>query len=106
MLQTAAALLRDARFRAGLSQRALAVRAGTAQSVVARIELSQTSPSWDTLDRLLDAAGFSLDADLSLSPVLGGHMLGDVERILGLTPEQRLAELANLSAFVNAVRRA
>ena len=55
-------LLRRARARAALSQRELARRAGTAQSVVARIERGQTSPTWATLQRLLGAAGFELRA--------------------------------------------
>jgi hypothetical protein len=33
------------------------------------------------------------------------HMLGDVERILRLTPEERLQEVANLSRFQSAARR-
>ena len=53
-------LLRRARARATLSQRELARRAGTAQSVVARIERGQTSPTWATLQRLLRAAGCEL----------------------------------------------
>ena len=57
-------LLRFARTRAGLTQRQLAQRARTAQSVVARIESGATSPSWETLSRLLEAAGFALDATL------------------------------------------
>ena len=55
-------LLRRARARAALSQRELARRAGTAQSVVARIERGQTSPTWATLQRLLAAAGCELRA--------------------------------------------
>lgn len=50
------ALLKRARKRAGLSQRALARRADTSQSVVARIELGTTSPTVSTLNRLLAAA--------------------------------------------------
>ncbi len=53
-------LLRRARTRADLSQRELARRAGTAQSVVARIEGGQTSPTWATLQRLLGATGLEL----------------------------------------------
>jgi len=60
-----AAILRDARLRAGLTQRELARRARTAQSVVARIELGEASPTWHTLTRLLAAAGFDLDARLA-----------------------------------------
>ncbi len=100
-----ASLLRDARTRAGLTQRELALRARTAQSVVARIESGATSPSWETLSRLLEAAGFALDAALRpLAPELS-HMLGDVPRILRLTPEQRLLELRNASRFLAAARR-
>jgi len=101
----AAALVREARERAGLSQRALAQRAGTVQSVVARIELGRTSPTLTTLERLLAAAGFEARTELELSPVVGSHMLDDVARILRLTPEQRLLEVAAISRLAAAARR-
>lgn len=97
-------LLRSARERAGLTQRQLARKARTAQSVVARIELGETSPSWSTLVRLLKAAGFSLSPDLrriSIDP----QLLDDVPRILALSPEQRLREVAQVSRFFSAARR-
>jgi Predicted transcriptional regulator with C-terminal CBS domains len=99
-------LVRTARRRAGLSQRALARRAGTAQSVVARIEAGDVSPTWDTLTRLLEASGFTLDATLVVGPAEQTHMLEDVPRILRLTPEQRLDEVGNFARFVGAARRA
>lgn len=104
-MPTAGALLRTARLRADLTQRELARRAGTAQSVVARIESGATSPSWDTLSRLVEAAGFSIDATIAVAPVMDTHMLRDVARIRALPPEARLAELANVSAFLGAARR-
>jgi len=58
----AAGLVRSARSRAGLSQRALAERAGTTQSVVARIEAGQTRPTVHTLNRLVAAAGHAIHA--------------------------------------------
>ena len=91
-----AALVREARERAGLSQRALALRAGTSQSVVARIELGITDPSSGTLATLLAAAGFELLCRLEPAPVVDSHMLDDVERILHLSPEQRIREVANV----------
>ena len=106
MSDRAGAIVHAARLRAGLSQRQLARRADTAQSVVARIELGETSPTWATLTRLLSAAGFDLDTRLAVQPVAGSHMLDDVPRILSLTPEQRLREVANASRFAAAVRRA
>lgn len=99
-------LLRDARTHAGLSQRELARRAGTAQSVVARVERGLTSPGWETLSRLLAAAGFELQPGLVPRPAGDSHMLEDVRRILRLTPEERLAEVRNASRFVAAARRA
>ncbi|HTO89020.1 MAG TPA: helix-turn-helix transcriptional regulator [Thermoanaerobaculia bacterium] len=59
---TAASILRDARRRAGLSQRGLGRRAGVPQATVARIEEGRTSPRFETLDRLLAACGFDLVA--------------------------------------------
>jgi transcriptional regulator with XRE-family HTH domain len=58
----AARTLRDARRRAGLTQRALAARAGIPQATVARIESHAVVPRIDTLDRLLSVCGFGLDA--------------------------------------------
>jgi transcriptional regulator with XRE-family HTH domain len=98
------ALLRDARKRAGLSQRALAWRARTAQSVVARVESGDTSPSYDTLVRLLQAAGFDLRSEL-LPHLSSTHMLDDVPRILALSPEERLLELRNAARLFSAARR-
>ncbi len=98
-------LLREARERAGLTQRELAKRAGTAQSVVARIELGITDPGSGTLSRLLAAAGFELIAHMEPALVVDTHMMGDVERILRLTPEERLQEVANMDRFQSAARR-
>ena len=98
-------LVKMARVRAGLSQRELARKAQTAQSVVARVELGENSPSWDTLMRLLGAAGFKLRTTLEHAPVVDRSVLDDVPRILRMTPEQRLEEVAELSRFIAAARR-
>ena len=98
-------LVREARARTGWSQRELARRAGTSQSVVARIEAGRTKPGSETLGRLLAAAGFELRTELVPLPVVETHMLEDVARILALTPEQRLREVGNVSRFLAAARR-
>lgn len=100
------ALLREARARAGLTQRELARRAGTSQSVVARIEQGRCDPSTATLARLLAAAGFELRAELTPIAIADTHMLDDVPRILSLTPEERLLEVRNVARFEAAARRA
>ena len=60
----AAATLRGARLRAGLSLRALARRADTSHATVRAYETGAKVPRVDTLDRLVRAAGFALDAEL------------------------------------------
>ncbi len=60
-------LLRDARRDAGLSQHALANRAGTSQPAVARYESGVSTPTVSTLRRLLAATG--RDLVLSSEPV-------------------------------------
>jgi transcriptional regulator with XRE-family HTH domain len=98
-------LVREARTSAGLTQRELARRARTAQSVVARVEGGATSPTWETLARLLGAAGFEIEPVLRQRRVKRSHMLADVERILRLTPEARLTELRNASRLLSSARR-
>jgi len=53
--------LADLRRQKGLSQAALARRAGMKQSEVARIEAAEASPAFDTMARLLAAAEADLD---------------------------------------------
>lgn len=98
-------LLHTARTAAAMSQRELARKARTAQSVVARIELGETIPSLVTLTRLLRAAGFELSAELKRIPKLDRSVLDDIPRILRLTPEERLREVAQVSRFLAAARR-
>jgi ribosome-binding protein aMBF1 (putative translation factor) len=98
-------LLKTARAESGLSQRLLAKKARTAQSVVARIESSETSPSWETSTRLILAAGFKLRIMLERIPVVNNSVLDDVPRILAMTPEQRLQEIADVSRLVTAAKR-
>jgi len=83
----AAQTLRDARRRAGLSQRALARRANTQQPAVARIESSSVVPRVDTLDRLLAACGLAL----ATVPRPGaGIDRTQIRDLLALSPGDRL----------------
>lgn len=104
MATEAGDLVRKARLAAGLSQRELARKARTAQSVVARVEQGETSPTWDTLMRLIRSAGFTLVAHVEQVPTVERSILDDVPRILRMTPEQRLEEVAQVSRFVSAAR--
>lgn len=61
----AAQAIRSARSRAGLTLRELAARAGTSHSAIAAYESNAKSPSASTVDRIIEAAGFALDRELS-----------------------------------------
>lgn len=63
-----ASLLRSTRERAGLSQSALAQRAGTSQPAVSRYEAGVASPSVETLDRLLAVMGARLQLTVQDAP--------------------------------------
>jgi uncharacterized protein len=84
-----AELLRAARLRAELSQHALACRAATSQSAIARYETGAATPSLATLRRLLAAAGLQLV--LETRP-LAGRFPGPVGRKLE-THEERLKRI-------------
>jgi transcriptional regulator with XRE-family HTH domain len=98
-----AALIREARLRAGFTQRDLASRLGTTQSAIARWEAGRATPSLETLAKVASACG------LDLSVNLAGADPGEaslIERTLRLTPEQRLDELVRTVAFIRAGRAA
>lgn len=57
-----AGLLAQVRRAAGLSQDELARRAGTSRTAVSAYEHGRKSPALDTVERLLSAAGYELDA--------------------------------------------
>jgi transcriptional regulator with XRE-family HTH domain len=50
-------LIRSTRERHGLTQAQLALRAGTSQNAVSRVERDEVSPSVETIQRLLAAMG-------------------------------------------------
>lgn len=86
------ALVRDARLAAGLSQRAMAQRAGTSQPAIARYERGVATPSWETLQRLLAACGQRLR--LSTETVADAHDVELAVQLLELTPLERLRALS------------
>lgn len=109
-----ALLLREARVHAGLSQRELAARAKMPQSSVGRIEAGLVNPSFATLARILDAAGFELVADVRPKPVTDAAVEAykqDIDRTLlrenlKKTPEDRVLSLQALVRLADEARRA
>lgn len=84
-----AKLVRSTRERLGLSQRRLALRAGTTQAAVSRIERGLVSPTFETLRELMIAMGEELVLSTRRLPTDWDpvHMAST----LGRTPEERFA---------------
>lgn len=55
--------------------------------------------------RLVRASGHTLHTSLKRDPVVDRSVLDDVPRILKMTPEQRLEEVAQVSRFMAEARR-
>lgn len=89
-------LIKNARARAGLTQRELALRLGTHQPVIARWENEKTRPDFDTVVRAVEACGFDLHVELRSAD----HDTILVRRELAKRPAERLAGLVDaVSAF-------
>jgi transcriptional regulator with XRE-family HTH domain len=100
---TPGTLLRDARRRHGLSQARLAVRAGTTQSAISRIERDQISPTVETLRSLLHLLGeeLRLGSVESNSGVDRSMIRENLER----TPEERVELGAAFTDSLLEIRR-
>jgi transcriptional regulator with XRE-family HTH domain len=95
-------LLRRARSAAGLSQRALAERAGTSQPAIARYERGVATPSWETLQRLALACGRNLRLSAEIAP--DPHDVELAVRMLELTPQERLRALSRYARLRRSAR--
>jgi transcriptional regulator with XRE-family HTH domain len=85
-----AALLREARLRAGLTQEVLAERTGRSRPQIARWEAAGTAPSLETLLELIRACGFDLPLELvPLEPIDDGTL----KMLQRMSPERRLEQL-------------
>ncbi len=93
-------LLKEARRRHGVSQKRLAMRAGTTQSAISRIERDRVSPSVDTLHELLYLLGEDLtlgaeERDFGIDRTLNAENLA-------ISPSRRVQKGL---AFADFVRR-
>jgi transcriptional regulator with XRE-family HTH domain len=98
-------VLRDARRRAGVSQKQLAIRTGIAASSLSRVENGRESPSFERFALCLEALGF--EPSIDLRPLAGSeadpvHLAAEAE----LTPAQRLESLFEWMRFGDRLARA
>src|SRR3954470_1002475 len=94
-------LVREGRRRAGISQQALADRAGTTQSAIARLEAGRSTPSLETVERLLRLCGLQLIVELA---PYDDSDIRQAEALTGLTPEQRALRLGRNVTRLGQIR--
>lgn len=82
-------LVRSTRERLGLSQRTLALRAGTTQASVSRIERGAVSPTFATLRELMLAMGEELALQTRRLPTDWDSV--HMQSTLARSPQERLA---------------
>jgi transcriptional regulator with XRE-family HTH domain len=105
---TPSELVRETRRRKGLSQRRLALRAGTSQSAIARIESGAEEVTWPRLWAIMISMGE--EPELSARPLASRYDAADMLAQRGTTTNGRLEgglafdRLA--SELSNGVRRA
>jgi len=83
-------LIKEARLRAGLTQVELGARLGKAQSVIARWERDDVSPSLETVRDILRACGLDLTFFISR---FDDSNVTIIDEHLRMTPAQRFADL-------------
>ncbi len=98
-------ILKDARRRAGVSQRQLAIRIGAAAPSISRIENGHESPSFERFASCLQALGF--EPRVELGELSGSradplHLAAEAQ----LTPSQRLEGLFEWMRFGDHLARA
>ena len=96
-MSVAAGLLKQGRLAAGLSARALARQAGTAQARLSEIERGVHDPSVGTIDRALRAAGWQLAVLPTRAPTAGAVALAVAAGEGGTSEERAFRSLLSLS---------
>jgi transcriptional regulator with XRE-family HTH domain len=103
-INTPANLIRETRLRKGLTQRRLALRAGTSQSAIARIERGEEEVTWSRLKALMTSMGE--EPSLSSTPMPGRYDAIDLLMERQARPEVRLRNGIACNEFATELRRA
>lgn len=96
--------LRQARESLGLSQRRLAVRAGTSQDAISRIERGVESPTLERFAQLMLVMGQR--PVLAMEPLEGGVSGAKLVAAAAMTPADRLREAANWNRMASQLASA
>lgn len=82
-------VIRERRLANGLTQRQLALRAGSTQASVSRLERAELSPTFETFERLMSVMGE--EAELVVRRGSGDHDRARVALLRARSPAERLS---------------
>jgi transcriptional regulator with XRE-family HTH domain len=94
-------LVKEARRRAGITQRELAERVGTTQSAIARLERAEYSPTLEHITKLVRACGYDVGIELYTYDVELPLHVGEA---LHGSPERRLATNVQAANYFESIR--
>lgn len=97
-------VLREARERQGLSQRRLALRAGTSQDAISRIERGVEAPTLERLSRLLLVLGHR--PVLGVEPLEGPVPQAELAATDAIAPSERLREASSWNRLASRLAAA
>lgn len=101
-------IIRSARISRGVTQQDLAERAGTTQTAISRLENNGTSPTIETLSRVLLCLG--LQATITVEPIPSWTDDADLAAAAQRSPDQRIdhavASMRSMTGLLGAARRA
>ncbi len=98
------ALIRDRRRANGLTQKQLAVRAGSTQAAISRLERGELSPTFETVERLLGVMGE--ECDLEVRRIHGEYDLARLASLRRRSPSERLALAISWNHLVGRLAQA
>ncbi len=92
----AAAIVKRMRALSGITRRDLAALSGVSPSTVGRIEQGELDPTWGTLSRILEAAGYRISGDTVVSA-------GDATAIIAARPVLESRNAASATAALRSL---
>lgn len=81
--------IRERRLANGLSQQQLAIRSGSTQAAISRLEQGEVSPTFETFERLLAVMGE--EAELAVRRAEGDYDRARLKSLRALPPAERLS---------------